>query len=271
MTTATPAQRPSNRTGRGILAVLAVLVLLVTGCTEEQRDTIRGWLGGDGGETAPDPAPDPEGEAQPDPDPDAEPEPDPQPEPEPDPAPEPEPDPQPEPDPEPDPEPEEAPGPETDPGEDDPRAAWLWALLGVIVVGAAVALTVRARTRQARRRELTTAALTDVDALLAMSEELPSWNPAESEVLLEDRVRAIRSRSDRVFDLLGELAASQRHEARAAVVELRDAAARLAEGMIAILGATRGDTRHLDMRLGEDRQRLVTARRTAASALGLPG
>ena len=192
-------------------------------------------------------------------------------EPEPEAQDEPEPEPEPEPAPEPEPEPEPAPDPDPAPDDDETTAAtglptWLWQLLGLVAAVAVIAaVAAKVRSSQAGKRTrlqqeaLLDQVLNDADWLLAVSNEPPG------SVDQHERVPSVRARSDRLHDDLGRLSTLSEGQLRSAALALRDATNDLAATLVARLGtADHDEARQLDIRLGERRERVRSARRGLA-------
>jgi hypothetical protein len=137
----------------------------------------------------------------------------------------------------------------------DEQPAYGWLLLLALVVIAATAVAI-GNHRQTRREQaaLLDRALIDVDWLLSASAD----RPAAGEVAT--RTLDVRTRADRVHDTLGKLAAHSDGEVARSVLVLRDDVAALATIVVQRYGTTGPGVADLDVRLGEQRERVRIAR-----------
>jgi hypothetical protein len=172
----------------------------------------------------------------------------------------------PEPTPTPTPEPTPEPTPTSEPTDMDaaktaaeaedetPSSWWLLVLLGIAVVGAAVAAGAHRHGRRRERDALRDEALLDVDWLIDVSAEHPS--PSD----VGPRTAAVRARADRLHRTLGMLATGSDRETATAALQLRGSVLALAEVTVDQLTAPVGGGSGLDNSLGEERQRVRLAR-----------
>jgi hypothetical protein len=137
----------------------------------------------------------------------------------------------------------------------DEQPAYGWLLLLALVLIAATAIAI-GNHRQTRREQaaLLDRALIDVDWLLSASAD----RPAAGEVAT--RALDVRTRADRVHDTLGTLAAHSDGEVARSVLVLRDDVAALATIVVQRYGTTGPGVADLDVRLGEQRERVRIAR-----------
>jgi hypothetical protein len=133
-------------------------------------------------------------------------------------------------------------------------AGWLLLLLGLVVVaGSAIAIG-NHRQAQRERAALRDRAFIDVDWLLSASTD----RPAAEEIV--SRTLDVRARADRVHDTLGALAARSDRGDTASVLRLRDDVAMLASVTLQRYAALASGSADLDVRLGEQRERVRAAR-----------
>jgi chemotaxis protein histidine kinase CheA len=138
--------------------------------------------------------------------------------------------------------------------DEHPTAGWLLLLLGLVVVaGSAIAIG-NHRQAQRERAALRDRAFIDVDWLLSASTD----RPAAEEVV--SRTLDVRARADRVHDTLGALAARSDRGDTASVLRLRGDVAMLASVTLQRYAALASGSADLDVRLGEQRERVRAAR-----------
>jgi hypothetical protein len=151
-------------------------------------------------------------------------------------------------------------GPDAEATEERIQTWLLVSVVALLVVVIAV-IALKARGKRAELRALYTQASTDVDWLL--DDAVASAAVADREA----HTRDVRKRSDRLHDTLSALAAAGSAELAAACVELRTRANDLAATLVARLGDPTADHRHLDVQLGEKRDRTRAAKDIVADQL----
>jgi hypothetical protein len=144
-------------------------------------------------------------------------------------------------------------GDDTELVEDPAERGWLLALVLAAIAAAATTFIVRLRRHKAALLALFDRASTDVAWLL---------DEAVGPAAVADReahTRDVRKRSDRLHDTLSELASQGSQDLAAGAVDLRQQANELARTLVGRLGDPTADHRHLDVQLGEQRERTRAA------------